>query len=302
VSGADESDQTLRIQSKVGVRGVPGSAPVPAEACLVVIYGDELGKRFPLRVPAMIGRDAENDIVLDSAGVSRQHAAIVPAPGAWAITDLGSTNGTHVNDAPIIGTQPLESGDHVKVGGTIFKYIAGGELEALFYAEIYRLTIYDGLTRVHNRRYFEDFLDREASRSERHERPLALALVDVDHFKKLNDQYGHVTGDQVLREVAARVSRLVRAEQLLARYGGEEFALVLPEVPPDRALVFCQRLCRVVAQEEFKVGSGGVTVTVSVGLSAFVTGMTRDELVKRADEALYEAKRTGRNRVVAHAG
>jgi two-component system cell cycle response regulator len=299
---SDESDQTLRIPSKTGARLPPGSAPVPAEACLVVIYGAELGRRYPLRSPAMIGRDADNDIVLDSPGVSRQHAAIVPAPGAWAITDLGSTNGTQVNDVPVIGSQPLESGDLVKVGGSIFKYIAGGEVEALFYAEIYRLTIYDGLTRVHNRRYFEDFLDRETSRSDRHGRPLALALIDVDHFKKLNDRFGHLAGDQVLREVAARISRLVRAEQLLARYGGEEFGLVLPEVPPDRALVFCQRLCRVVAQEDFAVGAERTAVTVSVGLAAFQPGMTRDVLVKAADECLYEAKRSGRNRVVSHAG
>jgi diguanylate cyclase (GGDEF)-like protein len=275
-----------------------GEAPPPA-ACLVLIYGGELGRRFEITGPLTIGRDPEaNPVVVDSPDVSRQHAIVTPREGGWAIADLGSTNGTHVNDVEVEGEKPLASGDLVRIGGAVFKYLAGGNVESLFYDEIYRMTIYDGLTRVHNRRYFDEFLAREMARAQRFHRPLGLALLDVDHFKRVNDAHGHLVGDEVLRQLAARVLPKVRREQLLARFGGEEFALVLPEVESPNAGIFCQRICRSVADEAFATTAGPLSITVSLGVAGFRAGMDPEAFVKAADQALYLAKQEGRNRVV----
>jgi predicted component of type VI protein secretion system len=169
---SSKTDPTLRVERDAGerLRREFASAPPPA-ACLVLIYGGELGRRFEIEGPLTIGREpASNPIVLESPDVSRQHAMVTPREGGWAICDLGSTNGTRVNDVEIRGEQPLASGDLVHVGGTIFKYIAGGNVESLFYDEIYRMTIFDGLTRVHNRRYLDEFLAREIARARRYHR------------------------------------------------------------------------------------------------------------------------------------
>jgi diguanylate cyclase (GGDEF)-like protein len=300
VSGTTE--RTLRLQSDPAarLRTEFAAAPPPA-ACLVLIYGGELGRRYEIEGPLTIGRDpGSNAIVLESPDVSRQHALVTPRERGWAICDLGSTNGTQVNDAPACGEQPLASGDLVRIGGSIFKYIAGGNVESMFYDEIYRMMIFDGLTRVHNRRYFDEFLSREMSRARRYQRPLSLALLDVDHFKRVNDEHGHLAGDEVLRQIAARVQPLMRHEQLLARYGGEEFALVIPEVHGPNAWLFCERICRAVAQQPFTAGaSAELPVTVSIGAADFHTGMTAEAFLQAADEALYRAKQDGRNRVVA---
>lgn len=297
-----KTDATLRVETDTAtrLRAEFADAPLPP-ACLVLIYGGELGRRHEINGPFTIGRDPEaNPVVLDSPDVSRQHALVTPREGGWAISDLGSTNGTQVNDAPVRGEQPLASGDLVRVGGTIFKYIAGGNVESLFYDEIYRMTIFDGLTLVHNRRYLDEFLAREIARAHRFRRPLCLALLDLDHFKRVNDEHGHLAGDEVLRQLAARVRPMVRHEQLLARYGGEEFALVLPEVQQHKAWIFCQRICRTVADSPFEAGGERpIQVSVSIGLAAFQESMDQDALLRAADQALYRAKLAGRDRVLA---
>src|SRR5262249_43190695 len=152
------------------------------------------------------------------------------SPGGVTVADLGSTNGTFLNDA-LVARAPLKDGDYLRVGNCIYRFLAGGNVEADYHEEIYRLTITDGLTQTHNKRYLLEFLDRELARSQRHTRPLSLVLFDIDRFKAINDELGHLAGDHVLRELAACVKAAVRREELFARYGGEEFAVVLPETP-----------------------------------------------------------------------
>jgi diguanylate cyclase (GGDEF)-like protein len=168
-----------------------------------------------------------------------------------------------------------------------------------YHEEIYRMTIVDGLTGVHNKRFFLEFLDREMARCQRYGRPLSLVMFDIDHFKNINDQHGHLTGDYVLKELARRMFNRIRREELLARYGGEEFAAVLPETGRPGALEFGEQLRLIVAREPFEFEGDKLPVTISVGV-ATVEGKPMDlqAFIKEADENLYRAKRAGRNQVV----
>lgn len=270
-----------------------------AEACLILIYGaSDLGKRFALTHDTIIGRDPSSDICVDMSFVSRQHAHVTLRENRWFIEDLGSRNGTQVNGTPVDGATRLDNGDQIKVGGAIFKYIAGGNVEALFHEEIYRMTIFDALTKVHNKRYLIDFLEREIARSRRYSSPLSMAMLDIDHFKKLNDTHGHQAGDYVLEHVAGTIASIVRREQLIARYGGEEFALVLPELDAEQVRGFCESVRQRVAAESYLFEDKTLRVTISIGAAMLDETMERDELIQAADAMLYEAKRGGRNRVM----
>ena len=276
--------------------------PARREACLVYIYptGPLMGRRCPLGSgPVVIGRSDECTLPTADASVSRHHARIEPrADGRYYATDLGSTNGTFVNDR-LVAEAVLEDGDYLRVGNCIYRFLAGGNLEAEYHEEIYRLTVVDALTGVPNRRYFEEFLDREIARAARHRRPLALALIDIDHFKAINDGMGHLAGDLTLRQLAACVAGVTRRDELFARYGGEEFALVLPELDLPGAVAACDRIRHTVAGLECAFNGKRYRVTVSIGVGVLAGGeqVTTAELIRRADEMLYRAKESGRNRV-----
>jgi diguanylate cyclase (GGDEF)-like protein len=288
------------VREEITRRLIPVVDAPPEEACLVLIYGGpQLGKRFTLAGETLIGRDFSNTIPLDLFDVSRQHARLVRVDAAWTIADLGSTNGTQVNGEDIRGQYPLRNGDLIRVGGAIFKYIAGGNVESLFHDEIYRLTIYDGLTGIANKRCFLDFLDREVARALRYGSRVSLAMLDVDHFKKVNDAYGHPAGDAVLQRIAQVIARAVRREQLFARVGGEELALVLPEIGPAEVEEFCEKVRRMIENERFAFDGGAGHVTISIGHASMDGRTSREELVDAADRALYVAKRAGRNCVAA---
>ena len=190
-------------------------------SCLVLIYppGPEMGKRFPLTTDEVVlGRGSDCDVQIDRDSVSRRHARVFREEGVWMAEDLESTNGTYVNDVPI-RRSPLRDSDFLKVGAAIFKFLSGTGVEASYHEEIYRMTIIDGLTGAHNKRYFLEFLEREIARCSRYGRPLSLLIFDIDHFKKINDTHGHLTGDYVLKEMMRRLLGRIRKEELLARRG-----------------------------------------------------------------------------------
>ncbi|MCB9555683.1 MAG: diguanylate cyclase [Deltaproteobacteria bacterium] len=270
-------------------------------ACLVRIYpaGGDLGRRFPLDGQShTIGRGADCDIVIDLDSVSRRHARIDVASKGIRVKDLDSTNGSYVNEVQVQSCE-LSNGDLLQIGSVIFKFLSGGNVESSYHEAIYRMTIFDGLTEAHNKRYFLEFLERELARAVRYGRPLSLVLFDLDHFKQINDTHGHLTGDHILRELARRVRTRIRKEELLARYGGEEFVAVLPEAGHRGAMKFAEHLRRLVEGEPFEFEGETVNVTVSVGV-ATIHGDSLDvtEFIRNADENLYRAKRGGRNRVV----
>jgi two-component system, cell cycle response regulator len=271
-----------------------------APACMVVLYGGELGRRTELPQHGItIGRDDDNAIHVELHTMSRRHARLFVADGKHHIEDLGSTNGTFVNEQELSCPTQLRNGDLVRCGGAVFKFIDGGNVEALYHEEIYRLTITDGLTQVANKRHFVDFLEREIVRAARHGRPLSLVIFDVDHFKLLNDEFGHLAGDRVLQGLAALVNKEVRRDELLARYGGEEFAVVLPETSVDSAALFCERIRADIESATFDYDDEPLHVTISLGATALEPTDTLETLVARADANQYKAKEAGRNRVVA---
>jgi two-component system, cell cycle response regulator len=159
----------------------------------------------------------------------------------------------------------------------------------------------DALTGLHNRRHVEEYLARLVSLARRNAEPIAVLIIDIDHFKSVNDGHGHDAGDAVLREVADRMVRSVRLEDMVGRWGGEEFLVVLPNTGADGAGELAERLRRVVADEPCQLGDGGsIQVTISVGCAASLMD-DAGTLVRSADVAMYRAKESGRNRVVVAA-
>jgi two-component system cell cycle response regulator len=273
------------------------------KACLVHIYptGPGMGARYELAdQPMVIGRDEGADIHITDNSVSRRHATVSPEGDSFVVLDLQSTNGTFVNDVRVLA-QKLKDGDYLHIGNAIYRYLSGGNVEAAYHEEIYRLTIVDALTGIHNKRYFLEFLGRELSCAVRYRRPLALIMFDIDKFKTLNDTHGHLAGDFALRELSACIKGLIRKEDLFARYGGEEFAVVMPETARDGAVQISERIRHVVEKHPFRYEGKTFPVTISLGVAA-ISGeewLTTNELIRQADEKLYQAKREGRNRVVS---
>ena len=278
------------------------------DACLVVINGVDLGKKYSLaQVSTLIGRSSKVDIQIDEESISRNHAVIENQGDQIVVRDLNSTNGTYVNDQPI-QHRLLNDGDQVKVGRTIFKFLSGSNIEAAYHDEIVKLTTTDGLTQTFNKRHFLRELEREMGRSSRYERGLALVMCDIDHFKSINDTYGHLAGDHVLRHMATRVLQHIRRDDIFARYGGEEFALLLPEVDKQQAIHTADKLRRMIEAEAFSFDRVTIPVTISMGVAllseyAAQSGLAHEQLngfgfIKLADDRLYAAKNRGRNCVV----
>jgi diguanylate cyclase (GGDEF)-like protein len=285
----------------------PSRRPVSdrREACLVHIYptGPAMGSRHILgEQSVVIGRGEDCEIrVLDNS-VSRRHCRIEHTPEGYLVLDMQSTNGTFINDVPSKDGNALlmKDGDSLRVGNCIFRYLAGGNVEAEYHEEIYRLTIIDALTQIHNQRYMMDFLEREVLRTSRHHRPLSVVMLDVDRFKSINDGMGHLVGDYTLRELAGCLKRMIRREDLFARYGGEEFVFVLVETNLKQAVEMSERVRQAVEKHQFRFDEHSFKLTISLGVAECKTDgkATALDLLRQADAKLYEAKRAGRNRVV----
>jgi diguanylate cyclase (GGDEF)-like protein len=270
--------------------------------CLAVVYTKELGllgRRFVLdRSPITIGGGPENDIVLQGDGVSREHAQLEQRSGEWWVTGMGSTSGCYVNDEQITGDQRLRNGDRINIGRTILKCLCGEFADALYHEEIYRMTIIDGLTQTHVKRYFLEWLEKEIMRAGRHARDLCVLMLDIDRLRTINAVHGDMAGDHVLKEVARIVSAHVRRDQVLARYGGEEFALLLPDTRLDDAIALGEALRAAVESSRLIFRGEAISVTISIGVAHLAdTAQTARDLVTKAGDALKEAKSLGGNRI-----
>jgi diguanylate cyclase (GGDEF)-like protein len=276
----------------------PAGRPAGPAACLVVVYGSEIGRRYPLdRADMTVGRSQNCDVVLDQESVSRQHARIRFSAQGNSLEDLGSTNGSYVNQELAAGERTLQTGDLIKIGRTVLRYLCGPQLERRYHAEIARISTTDGLTQVFNRKHLDDQLARELSRSARYGRPFSLVLSDVDHFHQLNQDYGHLAGDAVLAQLAAGLSGHIRPSDLLARVDEDTFAFLLPETPLAPARLFAEKIRALVETRTFPFEGALLKCTLSVGISSVEgpAAPTADLVLRVAEENVRVSKRRGRN-------
>jgi diguanylate cyclase (GGDEF)-like protein len=269
--------------------------------CLVVVYQRDGGAGRCIKLdqlPLRIGRDPSNELVLPDDGVSRRHARIEWRSDRLVLMDVGSTNGTLLNDAELSGIVELRTGDRIQVGPTIFKYLSGSDLEAALHEQIFSNATTDALTGLRSKRHLTDELGREFSRARRYNRTFSLLMLDIDHFKTVNDRYGHQVGDLTLRAVAGTLLSCLPTDSLAARYGGEEFVVVLLETQLEEAITIAERIRRAVAELTVSYREVSLEVTVSIGCAEYShDDESETRLFERADQRMYSAKDSGRNTV-----
>lgn len=290
----DEEDKT----SIGDVRSILAAVAQREDAYLIVIAGQNTGEMFKVNSDLYIGRGKEVEVRLTDTETSRRHAKLFRTSDGVYVEDLDSTNGTFVNGEKI-SRQVLADGDKIQVGtNTILKFSYHDDIDEEFQRKMFDAALRDSLTQAFNRKYFSERLTSEFAFSQRHGTPLSLLLFDLDHFKKVNDTYGHLGGDYVLVALAKQVCIAIRREDIFARYGGEEFAVLCRGINRAGTERLAERIRIAIETFSFEHDGRRIPVTISVGV-AMVPAKGIDDstaLVEAADKALYTAKRLGRNR------
>ncbi len=287
---------TERTEKSISV----GSKPSP-EPFFHQLSGRETGRSFNLKSKVTkIGRDTTCEISVDDPHVSRVHAVVKETEDGIFIRDLESTNGVFVNGNKVT-EQRLTDGDKILVGTRLyFRFSYQDALDKNFQQALFNAANMDSLTQLYNKKYFVDVLPKEMSFSRRSKEPLSLMMLDVDFFKKVNDTYGHLAGDAVLKNVGLQLQKHVRLENVACRYGGEEFAVILRNCGPSLGFTVAERIRATIEKESVSFKEHSIAVTISAGIATFTDDCfaTMDDFIQRADDYLYEAKRGGRNRIV----
>ncbi len=269
-------------------------------AFVVVLAGDRMGEMFPLNDGrTSIGRGLHADVRINDEGISRSHAQIEHDESNYYLSDAGSTNGTFAN-GDRVDRYPLKEGDKIQIGASsVLRFTYHDDIDEDFQRSLYESALRDRLTGVFNRGYFNNRLESDVAFALRHGKPLSLIIFDVDHFKAVNDEFGHPTGDAVLHDLAERVQGTTRSEDIFARYGGEEFVLICRDVDALRAARAAQRIKELVCGAPFQFSGHQIEIGVSLGVAdlSMLLEPSAQALVEAADAALYTAKRNGRNRV-----
>ena len=297
----EQTDSTLSGRRDIGRFGPEVFRPV-----LICLAGSLRGQRRALdRREIVIGRSGRSDWRLNDSAASRVHTQInyenFDRPEEMpecSIEDLGSRNGTELNGELVQGRVPLRERDRILIGSTVIGFFVRDEAELRYDESLYESATRDILTGLDNRRQLSAYMRHHVSRANRHGAPLSFLLLDVDHFKAVNDEHGHDVGDIALKHVAAVLRGSVRDSDLVARWGGEEFAVCLPDTDAERAMALADRIRRAMETSPVPLGARGeMTLRVSIGGAAFRAGDTSESLFQRADKMLYHAKDRGRNRV-----
>ena len=274
--------------------------PKEKRPCLVMIRGDFIGQVYELvRDETLIGRSDDVDLVVSDTSISRKHAKITLQDEGFFLSDLGSTNGSFVNKEAVDDPLPLAEGDKVAIGHIVFKFTYQDEDDTEYHAMLRNMAIKDGLTRIYNKRYFSEVLEKECEYNRRNQVGLCVILFDIDHFKQINDTWGHPAGDCILKNLAQLIDSEARDYDVFARYGGEEFVFLLRGSPLPAAVKLAERVRREVEEQVFVYDNLDLKITISLGVSYWdgVDPMSPEELVEAADRRLYEAKEGGRNKV-----
>lgn len=302
----DPVDRTWALHSPTSYgesKPRPGSG---GHAILILIAHPDnecLGSRTRLETGSSvtIGRDPVCEIAFPEVpSLSRFHARVSFLSDGVVVEDLESTNGTFVSDRRVTMATDLSSGDRIQFGALHFKFYREEDVEAVYHEAIHLLVMQDGLTEIANRRKFREELSREFARADRHERPLAIVVFDIDHFKKINDTFGHLCGDFVLKRLTRICRKRLRPEQVFARMGGDEFAILSPETTIEGVEILAERLRASISDYRFETDmvADSFQITCSFGCAEMKSAMPgENDLYEAADRALYSAKDAGRNRV-----
>jgi diguanylate cyclase (GGDEF)-like protein len=252
---------------------------------------------------AIVGRGETADVQILDPAVSRKHVCFFHTGGQWKVEDLGSQNGTYLGEVPLLHPVTLEGSERLFLGrDASIRVSLDDAQEQRAAVEVYAAATRDPLTDTYNRRYLSARLEEELAYAHRHHTSLSVLMIDIDHFKAINDTHGHLGGDVVLRVVGATLRKMVRTEDVVARYGGEEFVIVARDLNPRNATIIAERLRRTLAQTRVPWNGKTLSITASIGIASHHSGRryrTVNEILGVADSALYEAKRTGRNRCVS---
>jgi len=279
----------------------PDGTPRPS---LVVLTGIDAGRTYRLDDGRnLIGRTMECSLLLAEDSVSRKHAEVLIRDGEVLVRDMGSTNGTRVNGVEIgTGAHRLRDGDQIGLSSSVvLKLTWQHPLEEALQRSLYDCAVRDGLTGLYNKRFLIERSEQEFSYATRHDRPLSVLVLDLDHFKAVNDSCGHAAGDSMLAAVAKLVLQTVRSEDVAGRFGGEEFVILMRETVLETAIAVAERIRKGVAGHVMRFEDHEVQVTASIGVATSTEPGVESakDLFTRADRRLYEAKTAGRNRVQA---
>ncbi len=302
----DPVDRTWALRSPTSHGDSEPRSGTGGHAILILIAHPDnqcLGSRTRLEIGSAltIGRDPICEIAFPEVpSLSRFHARVSFSADGVVVEDLKSTNGVFVNDRRVAAAADLSSGDRIQFGALHFKFYREEDVEAVYHEAIHQLVMQDGLTEIANRRKFSEELSREFARAERHERPLAIVVFDIDHFKRINDTFGHLCGDFVLKRLTRICRKRLRPEQVFARMGGDEFAILSPETTIEGVEILAERLRSSVSGHRFETDmvAESFQITCSFGCAEMTPVMTSgSDLYEAADRALYAAKEAGRNRL-----
>ena len=275
--------------------------PKRTRPCLTVMSGSSTGHVHKLVLGNnVIGRAPTAELRIVDDGISREHARVRFEEESLFVDDLESRNGTYLNGEKIATAMPLKEGDKIQIGRTtVLRFAYHDELDESFHENLLSSALRDPMTRLFNKRYLMDRLDSELKFARRHETAVSVLMLDLDHFKRINDGHGHLAGDAVLSHLASVLVRAVRNEDVVARFGGEEFVIILRAISIDIAVQLGERLRRLVEATTTSYQGKDVKSTVSIGAAGFPStcAETVEQLLDAADQALYRAKNEGRNRV-----
>ena len=297
---AVDSGRTLQIDRVDLGRGSIGENQ--DHFLLICVQGLDVGRPTELVLAeTVVGRAPNSGLVIADSRISRHHAKILWMNGYHLLQDLNSANGTFVGGTRIT-QQRLSPGDVIQFGSAFaFRYSVMDGTEKALLEQLYRSSVLDALTGAHNREYFDTALGTELAQSQLTAAGLSLLMLDIDHFKRINDTYGHAAGDAVLIELVKRVKSLLRPSDIFCRYGGEEFAVILRATPLPAAARMAERLRDAARKEQFSFGRQRIPVTISIGCASVACcrdDLTATAIIGIADSRLYAAKRGGRDRVV----
>lgn len=295
-----EPSEATQIVDSNALKQVRQGIASAHQAFVIVIAGPHTGRMFKLdRNEVILGRSPKVDMQLQDVGISRTHARLYQVGNTVFVEDLQSANGTFLNGQQLVMSQQLQDGDKITLGSsTILKFTYHDKLDENYQKQMVEAAIRDGLTQAYNKKYFINHILSEYSYAKRHNTHIALVLFDVDHFKAVNDTYGHLAGDYILVELAKLSHLTIRTEDTFARYGGEEFTVVARGLTMYQAYQFAERLRVAVETHRFVFQGTEIPLTISLGVASYpeVPVDSPEALIAAADAALYIAKGKGRNR------